>query len=77
MLPIEDMKKEPPESPCSPKALDFKLFSQSDNGIYLYQFLVLHFRIYVNKFPIRVLIHKIRVMISLQLIGTGLARIIG
>ena len=45
MLPIEDMKKEPPESPCSPKALDFKLFSQSDNGIYLYQFLVLHFTV--------------------------------
>lgn len=40
-----DIKKELPESPQSPKALDFKPLCRSDNGIYLYQFLVLSFNI--------------------------------
>ena len=39
------IKKEPPESPLSPKALDFKPFCRSDNSISLYQFLGLHFKL--------------------------------
>ena len=40
---VSGIKKEPPESPHSPKALDFKPFSHFDNSIFSYHFLVLYF----------------------------------
>lgn len=43
VLTFADIKKEPSESPCSPKALDFKPFSHFDNSIFSYHFLVLYF----------------------------------
>lgn len=59
------IKKELPEKPQSPKALDFKPFCRSDNGIYLYQFLGLHFGVNAGVLPIRVAMYQAAVKSNL------------
>ena len=72
MLLFVDIEKEPPESLCFPKTLEFKLFSHFDNSIFSYHFLSLHFRIDINEPPLRVLHYFFTVTTHLCVVAVDL-----